>query len=236
MGSCGHFSEGWVSIDMRKSVVIVALLFITTAICVMGTSVTLNVYPTPETQIKLSDLAAMSSFEKTVNAVNYELLVQTDNTTIVLQPINAVNMHALFDCYVTATVFTAEGTQIASQQIDVLAPTNAILNLDRGAYDIIYTVKGITNNVAEQCEIVFDIQITQTPEMCTQHFGVAHGENPANGSVLTVLNTEYSCITDHRGFCNISMPRGAMYIAHAENVSDMHFWTCEETVVLLRWA
>jgi hypothetical protein len=219
---------------MRKSLVIAVSLIITALVCITATSVTLNVYPIPETQIKISDLAAMSSFEKTVNAVNYELLVQTDNTSIVLQPTNAVNTHALFDCYVTATIFNVEGTQIASQQMDVLAPTNIILNLSRGAYDIIYNVEGITNNVAEPCEVSFNIEITQSPETCTQHFGVAHGYNPANGTLLTVLNTRYSCITDHRGFCNISMPRGAMYIAHAENVSDMHFWTCEETVVLLR--
>jgi hypothetical protein len=201
----------------------------------MATSVTLNVYPAQEMRIILSDLSEMSAFEKTVNASNYELLVHTNNTTVVIQPTNILNPPALFDCYVVITIFNATGTQIASERMDVLAPTNIILNLDRGAYDLIYTVEGITNKVNEPCEVCFDISVTQSPEMCTQHFGVAHGYNPANGTVLTVLDTNYSCVTDHKGFCNISMPKGAMYVAHAENVSDKHFWTCEETVVLLRW-
>ena len=220
---------------MRKSVVIMVLFLFVVMLSITGTLVTLNVYPSSETQIKLNDLAAMSSFEKTVNPTNYELLVNTDNTTVVIQLANTQNIHALFDCYVTATVFNVTGTQIASQRMGVLAPTNAILTLDRGAYDIIYTVEGITNNIAEPCAVKFDIEITQSPEMCTQHFSVAHGTNPANGTLLTVLNTDYFCITDHRGMCNVTIPRGAMYIAHAENVLDMHFWTCEETVVLLRW-
>lgn len=213
------------------SAIILVFLLLT---IISGTYVTTTVYPAKSTTISLGTLDSMSAFSYTANIANYELLVQINNTTIVLQPTNVMNAHALFDCYVTATIFNVEGTQIASQQMDVLAPTNIILNLSRGAYDIIYNVEGITNNVAEPCEVSFNIEITQSPETCTQHFGVAHGYNPANGTLLTVLNTRYSCITDHRGFCNISMPRGAMYIAHAENVSDMHFWTCEETVVLLR--
>jgi len=221
---------------MRKQTILAGILILSfLIISITGMSVTLDVYPNPETKIELKELAARSTFIKTVNATNYELLVNTDNTSIIIQPVNATNTQALFDCFVEVMVYNATGALMASEEIDILAPTNVMLKLDRGAYDIIYTVKGITSDITEPYKAQFDITVIQTPELCTQHFGVAHGYNPANGTLLTVLNTNYSCITDNKGFCNISMPKGAMYIAHAENVSDIHFWTCEETIVLLRW-
>jgi hypothetical protein len=199
-----------------------------------GLTLTTTVKPTVQITIPLGNMPSMSEFSKTVNTSNYELLVNTNNTIVTIQPTNVTNSQALFDCYANCTIHNAAGV-IAKKRIDILAPTNMIITLPRGAYNIVYEIEGITNELTEELAVSFDIAITKNPVMCTQQFGVAHGYNPANGSVLTVLNTNYSCVTDHRGFCNITMPRGAMYIAHAENVSDMHFWTCEETVVLLRW-
>lgn len=221
---------------MRKQTILAGILILSfLMISITGTSVTFDVYPNLGTKIEFKELAASSTFTKTINATNYELLVNTDNTSIIIQPANVTNPQALFDCFVEVMVYNATGALMASEEIDILAPTNVMLKLERGAYDIIYVLEGITNDINEPCNAQFDIDITQTPELCTQHFGIAHGYNPANGTLLTVLNTNYSCITDNNGFCNISIPQGAMYIAHAENVSDKHFWTCEETMVLLRW-
>lgn len=220
---------------MRKKAFLAAFLcLILLSVTVYGLNITATVKPTPQIHIPLGNMPAMSQFSKTVNSSNYELLVNTDNTLVTLQPVNVVNSQALFDCTTNCTIYNQEGTLIRTGQIDIIAPTNIILNLSRGAYNIVYKIEGITNEIEEELEVSFDIAITKDPPMCTQHFGVAHGYNPANGTILTVLNTNYSCVTDHRGYCDISMPKGAMYIAHAENVSDMHFWTCEETIILMQ--
>jgi hypothetical protein len=202
---------------------------------VYALDITATVKPAPQINIPLGNMPAMSQFSKMINTSNYELLVNTNNTIVTIQPANVVNSQALFNCHANCSIYNEEDILIAKEQIDIIAPTNIILNLSRGAYNIVYKIEGITNEITEEQAVSFNIEATKNPPMCTQHFGVAHGYNPANGTLLTVLNTNYSCVTDYRGFCNISMPRGAMYIAHAENVSDMHFWTCEETVVLLRW-
>lgn len=220
---------------MRKEAVLAAFLCLTLlSITAYGLSITATVKPTPQIHIPLGNMPAMSQFSKTVNASNYELLINTDNTLVMIQSTNVINGQALFDCYANCSIYNAEGALIAKEQIDIIAPTNIILNLSHGAYNIVYEIEGITNEIEEELKVSFDITTTKNPLMCTQHFGVAHGNNPANDTVLVVLNTNYSCITDHRGFCNISMPEGAMYIAYAENVSGMHFWTCEEIVVVLR--
>jgi len=221
---------------MKQKAILMTLSLCFILVCVTGTHVTTTVQPVEKTSISLGTLDSMSGFNRTSNPSNYELLVQTNNTLVTLQPANLIGRIALFDCYVTATISDSEGVQIASERMDVLAPTSILLNISRGAYDIRYCVEGITNEVHDIAqEVRFDIKITQSPELCTQWFGVAHGTNPANGSLLTVLNTNYSCVTDNSGFCTIAMPKGAMYIAHADNVTDRHFWTCEEQVLLLRW-
>lgn len=218
---------------LTLSMVFISLLVL--SITTHGLTLTTTVKPTTQIHIPLGNIQAMSSFTKTINVSNYELLVNTNNTLVTIQPVNVVNGQALFDCYVNCSIYNAEGILIAKEQIDIIAQTNTILNLSRGAYNIVYEIEGIANEIEEELEVSFDIAITKNPPMCTQHFGVAHGHNPANGTILTVRNTNYSCVTDGNGICNISIPEGSMYVAHAENVSDMHFWTCEETVVLLRW-
>ena len=220
---------------IKKALAVSFVCLTLLSITAYGLTLTATVKPTMQTHIPLGNMPAMSEFTKTINTSNYELLVNVNNTIVTIQPMNVVNGQALFDCYANCSVYNAEGRLMAKEQINVLAPTNIILNLSRGAYNIIYEIGGITNEVTEELAVSFDIAITKNPPMCTQHFGVAHGDNPANRTLLTVLNTNYSCITDNSGFCNISMPQGAMYIAQAENVSDHHFWTCEETIVLLKW-
>ena len=221
---------------MRARQIIAAFLcLLLLSITAHALTITSTVKPTAELRIPLGNMQAMSDFAKTINRSNYELLVSTNNTIVTIHPVNVMNGQALFDCRVNCSVYNTEGGLIAKEGLDVLAPTSIILNLSRGAYNIVYEIEGITNDITEELAVSFDIAIIQNPPMCTQHFGVAHGIYPANGTLLTVLNINYSCVTDHKGFCNISMPKGAMYIAHAENVSDRHFWTCEETVVLLRW-
>jgi len=221
--------------SIKKALAVSFVCLTLLSITAYGLTLTATVKPTAQINIPLGHMPAMASFTKTINTSNYELLVNVNNTIVTIQPVNVVNGQALFDCYVNCSIYNAEDRLIEKEQIDVLAPTNSILNLSRGAYNIVYEIEGITNEVTEELAVCFDIGITKNPPMCIQHFGAAHGDNPANGTLLTVLNTNYSCITDNSGFCNISMPEGAMYIAHAENVSDKHFWTCEETVVLLRW-
>lgn len=87
-------------------------------------------------------------------------------------------------------------------------------------------------------EVYQDIQVTIPNEsFCTQNLGLAYiSDNMwlpvANGTIY--LNPTSSCVTNSKGYCNLTVERDKVYAVKHNNNTVKLFIGCQEVLIVIR--